>query len=85
MQSVRAANETQCSNATGTEMKHLSIAEYSRQFLEAKTPWARFSLFVRSLSLRHMIWKTQRQLDKSYRIKLRARQRRAHNPGAPHE
>ena len=40
----------------GAAVKRMSIAEYARQFGEAKTPWARFSLFVRSLTLRWHLW-----------------------------
>jgi hypothetical protein len=45
-------------------MKHMSIQAYSRACVRAKTPWARAVLFVRSLSLRYVLWHGQQQLNR---------------------
>jgi hypothetical protein len=45
-------------------MKHMSIQAYSRACVRARTPWARAVLFVRSLSLRYVLWRTQHQLTR---------------------
>jgi hypothetical protein len=52
-------------------MKHMSIATYAKECKLATTRAERFSLFVRSLSLRFVLWRTQRRMDRD------ARRRRA--------
>jgi hypothetical protein len=43
-------------------MKHMSIRQYGAEALKATTPWAKISLFFRSLSLRYWFWQGARRL-----------------------
>lgn len=43
-------------------MKHMSIQRYGAESLKATTPWAKTSLFLRSLSLRYWLWLGARRL-----------------------
>lgn len=48
-------------------MKHMSIAQYAREVERANTMTARISLFFRSLTLRLVMWRTQRWIDRKSR------------------
>jgi hypothetical protein len=61
-------------------MKRMSVSQYANQYMKAKTPWAKASLFVRSLGLRFALNRGQKRLEAQH-----ARNRALRSQDAPTE